>query len=91
MPLCRRIPKRGFTNIFKKEFNLVNLKDIERIGLDEVTYDDYFKTKLARKTGLKVKILGNGELTKKVKVHAHKVSEKALEKIKNSGGEVILL
>jgi large subunit ribosomal protein L15 len=91
MPLTRRVPKRGFTNVFKKEFNIVNLKDIDRIELNEVTYEDYFKKRLARKAGVKVKILGNGELTRKVKIHAHKVSEKALEKIKKSGGEVVLL
>lgn len=91
MPLVRRVPKRGFTNIFKKEYNIINLESIERSGLEEITYEDYFKTKLARKTGAEVKILGDGELTRKIKIHAHKFSETALEKIKNSGGEAIVI
>jgi len=91
MPLVRRVPKRGFTNIFKKEYNIINLESIERTGLEEITYDDYFKKKLARKTGGQVKILGNGDLTRKIKIHAHKFSEAALEKIKNSGGEAIII
>lgn len=91
MPLVRRVPKRGFTNIFKKEFNIINLDAIERSGLDEIKYEDYFKTRLARKVGAQVKILGNGELTRKVKIHAHKFSEAALEKIQNSGSEAIIL
>jgi len=91
MPLSRRVPKRGFTNIYKKEFNVINLGDIERLELDEVKYEDYFEKRLARKSGVKVKILGKGELTRKVKVHAHKFSKQATDKIKKSGGEVILL
>ncbi len=91
MPLVRRVPKRGFTNIFKKEYNIINLESIERTGLEEITYEDYFKNRLARKTGGQVKILGTGDLTRKVKIHAHKFSETALEKIKNSGGEAIII
>lgn len=91
MPLVRRVPKRGFTNIFKKEFNIINLDAIERCGLVELKYEDYFQTRLARKSGAQVKILGSGELKRKVKIHAHKFSEAALEKIKNSGSEAIIL
>lgn len=91
MTLIRRIPKRGFTNIFKKEYNIINLDDIDRINLDEFKYEDYFKQKLARKVGAQVKILGKGELKRKVKIYAHKFSEAALEKIKNSGSEAIIL
>ena len=49
MPLVRRMPKRGFTNIFKKEFNIVNLGDLDKCGLDEVKIQDYFEKNLARK------------------------------------------
>jgi large subunit ribosomal protein L15 len=59
--------------------------------LDEITYEDYFKQKLARNVGADVKVLGEGELTRKVKIHAHKFSGAALEKIKKSGGEAIIL
>ncbi|MCU0285963.1 MAG: 50S ribosomal protein L15 [Acidobacteria bacterium] len=91
MPLTRRVPKRGFTNIFKKQYNIINLDSIERIGLDEITLQDYFEKRLAQKVGVDVKILGNGELTRKVKIHAHKFSAAALAKIKNSGGEAIII
>ena len=51
MPLVRRLPKRGFTNIFRKEFNIVNLGDLDKCGLDEVKIQDYFEKNLARKRG----------------------------------------
>jgi len=91
MPLSRRVPKRGFTNIFRKEYNIVNLSEIERIGLDEIKYEDFFEKRLARYSKRKIKILGTGELTRKVKIHAHKFSEGAVQKIKKSGGEVIII
>jgi len=91
MPLSRRVPKRGFTNIFRTEYNIVNLSEIERIGLDEVKYEDFFEKRLARYHKRKIKILGSGKLTRKVKIHAHKFSESAVQKIKKSGGEVILI
>ena len=91
MPLVRRVPKRGFTNIFRKEYNIVNLETIEKTGLDEIKFEDYFERRLARYTGRKIKILGDGELTRKVKVHGHKFSASAVEKITKSGGEVIII
>ncbi len=91
MPLSRRVPKRGFTNIFKKEYNIVNLDAIERTGLDEIKYEDFFEKRLARYAGKKIKILGDGKLTRKVKIHAHKFSGGAVEKIRKSGGEVIII
>lgn len=91
MPLTRRVPKRGFTNIFREHYNIVNLADIERTGLKEIKYEDFFEKRLARHSRRKIKILGSGELTRKVKIHAHKFSEGAVEKIKKSGGEVIII
>ena len=91
MPLVRRVPKRGFTNIFKEEFNLVNLDSIEKSGLKEIKVEDYFEKRLARKKSAKIKVLGNGELTRKVKIHAHKFSSSAMEKIKKADGEAIVL
>lgn len=90
MPFVRRIPKRGFTNIFKKEYNIINLDAIEKLGLDELKLEDFFKNKLAKKKRARIKILGDGKLTRKVKIHAHKFSKSATEKIKKSGGEVFL-
>lgn len=89
MPYIRRVPKRGFTNKFKKKYNVVNLTSIEKCGLKEIKIEDYFEIRLARMKRLQIKILGNGELNRKVKVHAHKFSKSAIEKIKKSGGQVI--
>lgn len=91
MPLVRRIPKRGFTNIFKKEYNIINLSVIESCGLDEITVHDLFEIGAARNSEAMIKILGQGELTRKVKVYAHKFSKSALEKIAKAGGEAVVL
>ena len=91
MPLIRRVPKRGFTNIFKKDYNIINLDSIDKTGLKEIKYEDFFEKRLARKKHKKIKILGSGELTRKVKIHAHKFSKSAVEKIKKNGGEIIIL
>lgn len=91
MPLSRRVPKRGFTNIFKKQFNIINLDTIEKSGLDEIKPEDFFEKGMARNSSGMIKILGNGELTRKVHIHAHKFSKSAMEKIKEAGGEVTIL
>jgi large subunit ribosomal protein L15 len=91
MPLVRRIPKRGFTNKFRTEYNVINLNSIERLEINEIKLEDYFDKRLARKKQLKIKILGDGELTRKVKVHAHKFSRVAKEKIEKNGGQAILI
>jgi large subunit ribosomal protein L15 len=94
MPLSRRVPKRGFTNIFKKQYYIINLDTIEKTGLKEIKYEDFFEKKLIRVNsvkGIKIKILGNGTLTQKVHIHAHKFSKSAVEKIKHAGGEITIL
>ena len=94
MPLSRRIPKRGFTNIFKKQYHIINLDIIERTGLEEIKYEDFFEKKLVRANsakGTKIKVLGNGKLTRKVHIHAHKFSKSAAEKIKQAGGNMTVL
>ncbi len=91
MPLVRRIPKRGFTNIFRTAYNVVNLDKIEALGLEEITLADYYTKRLVTDKKLKIKILGNGDITKKIKIHAHKFSKSALEKIEKAGGEAIIL
>lgn len=90
MPLSRRVPKRGFNNKFRTEYNVINLASIDKTGLDEIKIDDFFEKKLARNKRLKIKVLGDGDLSKKVKIHAHKFSKSALEKIGKSGGEAII-
>lgn len=91
MPLVRRVPKRGFTNIFKEKFNIINLDVIEKIEMDEIKVEDFYNTKLAKQSHGKIKILGNGKLTRKVHVHAHKFSKSALEKIKEAGGQATVV
>jgi len=91
MPLVRRIPKRGFTNIFRVEYNVVNLEKLEALGLEEITLADFYTKRLVTDKNLKIKILGDGEITKKIKIHAHKFSKTALAKIEKVGGEAIIL
>lgn len=89
MPLARRIPKRGFTNIFKKQYNVINVEDLNRFeDQTEVTAELLKKIgaiKKIEKDGLKV--LGDGELTAKVTVKAAKFTKSAVEKIENAGGK----
>ncbi|HVM93327.1 MAG TPA: 50S ribosomal protein L15 [Terriglobales bacterium] len=90
MPLHRRLPKRGFTNIFREEYDIVNLSSLATLGQTEVNPD---VLKKARLVGGKapVKILGNGELTTAITVHAHKFSKSAQEKITKAGGKFEVL
>ena len=90
MPLHRRMPKRGFTNIFRIEYNVVNLERLAALGETTITPD------VLRKAGVistqhPVKILGNGELTVALTVHAHKFSKSAAEKIQKAGGKAVVL
>jgi large subunit ribosomal protein L15 len=91
MPLHRRIPKRGFTNIFKKEWQIVNLEDLAKLRNKEITPQILEKERLIRdKNGL-VKILGKGEIGKAISVKAHAFSKSAREKIEKAGGNVEIL
>ena len=91
MPLHRRLPKRGFTNIFKKNYELVNVERLVKcVGIDPVTPEVMKEKGLIKKTGA-VKILGNGELKESLNVHAHKFSGSAQAKIEKSGGKVVTL
>ena len=86
MPLHRRLPKRGFTNIFKQEYAVVNLDRIAALGESTVTLELLRKAGLAGKRDL-VKILGDGELKTAITVQAHKFSKSAQEKIGKAGGK----
>ena len=86
MPLHRRLPKRGFTNIFKTEYTILNIDRIAELGETDITFDSLVKAGLARNGDL-VKVLGDGELKKKVNVQAHKFSKSAQEKITKAGGK----
>ena len=86
MPLQRRLPKRGFTNIFQKTFSIVNVGSLEKLEESEITPEVLIKQGLVRKIQDGVKILGNGELTKAVTVKAHAFSASAKEKIEKAKG-----
>ena len=92
MPLQRRLPKRGFFNPAKKQFTLVNLADIERWGLTEVSPSILVESgKLRRLARDGVKVLGFGDLTRAVAVEAHGFSARAREKIAKAGGTANLI
>jgi large subunit ribosomal protein L15 len=88
MPLVRRIPKRGFCNIFRVEFQVVNLRDLERLFADgdTVTVEMLVERGLVRGGKRLVKVLGDGELSKKLSVQVHKFSASARAGIENAGG-----
>jgi large subunit ribosomal protein L15 len=93
MPLVQRIPKRGFNNRWGKTVAVVNLGQIDEAFAagEEVTLESLAAKNLARGRFDLLKVLGNGELKKKLKISAHKFSESAAEKIKAAGGEMVLL
>ena len=92
MPLQRRIPKRGFTNIFRKEYAIVNLSELEKIGgTDPVTPEILVQKGLIKDMKTGVKILGMGELKSKLTIRAHKFSKSALDKIQAAGGKAEVL
>jgi len=89
MPLYRRLPKIGFTNVFRKEYAVVNLSDLERFDNGTIVSPEVLKEAGLVKAMLAgVKILGNGDLTKNLTVQAHKFSKTAAEKIAAAGGKV---
>jgi len=89
MPLQRRLPKRGFHNIFKKEYAVVNVSALEKFEEGAViTPAELIEMGLVKKVGDGVKVLGDGDLSKALTVKAHKFSESAAEKIRSAGGEV---
>ncbi len=92
MPLQRRVPKRGFTSRKKNDFEVVNVKDLGRIPEDPITPAILHQNGLVDLgKGLPVKVLGKGELDRKVTVKAHAVSEGARKKIEDAGGTVEIL
>ncbi len=94
MPLHRRLPKRGFTNIFRTEYTVVNLdriaEHVEGLSVTEIGLDDYKKLGLASSKKALIKVLGSGELTAAITIHAHKFSKSAVEKIEKAGGKAVV-
>jgi large subunit ribosomal protein L15 len=91
MPLHRRLPKRGFTNIFRTEYTILNLDRIAELNETELTLERLIERGLLKKKNGLIKVLGNGELTIAVTVHAHKFSKSAQEKIEKAGGKAVVL
>ena len=91
MPLYRVLAKSGFVNIFKKEYAVVNLDDIEKFNLDKVDIETLKAKGLAKKSLTRVKVLARGEIKRAVEVHAHKVSKKAAEAIEKASGKVNII
>src|SRR3954453_794349 len=75
MPLHRRLPKRGFTNIFKKQFAIVNLGRLEKLEGDNFTVEHLIGLGVVKKLGEGLKVLGTGQLTRKITVEAHQFSK----------------
>lgn len=93
MPLVRRIPKRGFNNRWAETVVAVNLDVLDRNfnAGEEVTIDALREKGIVRGSFDQLKVLGNGDLTKKLKISAHKFSQSAMEKIQKAGGEAVVL
>ncbi len=87
MPIQRRVPKRGFSNPFRVEYALINVGDLESLGLPEVDLEKLLEVGAVKAAKDGLKILGDGELTKAVSVKAHKFSASAKEKIEKAGGK----
>jgi large subunit ribosomal protein L15 len=92
MPLHRRLPKRGFTNIHRKEYAIVNVGTLEKLDGNDFTPEMLMAAGVVKKLDAGLKILGNGELTRQITVKAHVYSKSALDKIQKAGGtaEVIV-
>ena len=91
MPLHRRLPKRGFTNIFKKEYAIINLGALDKLEGDAFTPESLLASGVIKKLHDGLKVLGNGELTRKISVQAHVYSKSALDKIQKLGGSAEVL
>ena len=91
MPLQRRLPKRGFTNIFKKQYEVINVKDLNHFTSGElITGDTLRKSGLVKKARA-VKLLGQGEISYSLKIKVNKVSQAAKRKIESAGGEIEII
>jgi large subunit ribosomal protein L15 len=91
MPLHRRLPKRGFTNIFRTEYTVLNLDHLVELNEKELTLETFIAKGLLKRRNALLKILGNGEVTAPITVHAHKFSKTAQEKIEKAGGKAVLV
>jgi len=91
MPLHRRLPKRGFNNIFRKTYTEVNIDRLEKIKKDEVNLKDMIAAGLVKKESEQVKILGRGAMASAKTIYAHKFSQSAKTKIEEAGGKALII
>lgn len=91
MPLHRRLPKRGFTNIFKKHYAIVNLNRLDKLDGDSFTPDRLMELGVIKKLEEGLKVLGTGQLTRAIRVEAHMFSASAIEKIQAAGGTAAVI
>ncbi len=91
MPLHRRMPKRGFTNIFRTEYTVLNLSRIVEMEETELTHERLLALGFLKRRGELLKVLGTGDLTTAITVHAHKFSKSAQEKIEAAGGKAVVI
>jgi large subunit ribosomal protein L15 len=89
MPIQRRLPKRGFINIFKKEYSLINIRDLSKFKSDAtIDSESLLEVGLIKKSQDKVKLLGQGEISFPLTIKVHKISKSARDKIESAGGKV---
>ena len=91
MPLHRRLPKRGFTNIFRVEYVVINLDRLAELGIADITPEVLKKARITKRVSDRIKVLGEGELKTALTVKAHKFSKTAQEKITKAGGKFEVL
>ena len=90
MPLQRRVPKRGFTSISHREYQIVNVGDLDRLKEKMISPEILLAARVIKKN-VKLKILGDGNVTKPLEVKAHAFSKSAVKKLETAGGKAILL
>ena len=91
MPIHRRLPKRGFKNIFKKQYAIINLGQLDKLEGDHFTPDRLAELGVIKKLQEGLKVLGTGELTRGISVEAHLFSKSALAKIQAAGGTASII
>lgn len=91
MPLVRRVPKRGFNNIFRKEFAVINLERLDALEGARFSPESLLQAGVIKNLRSGLKVLGDGEIKRAIEVSAHRVSKSAREKIEAAGGKVELL
>jgi large subunit ribosomal protein L15 len=91
MPLHRRLPKRGFTNIFRTEYTLINLDRLAKLAGEEIGPKELKQARLIKKDTARIKILGRGEISAPKKISAHGFSQSARKKIEKAGGQAIFI